>query len=58
MALAQRGATTEHRLDLTPVEGGEHPQHFGDQQILLKDRGIQIAQAALIGFFDGATLGG
>jgi hypothetical protein len=58
MALTQRGASAEHRLNLTPVEGGEHPQHFGDQQILLKDRGIQVTQAALIGFFDGATLGG
>ncbi len=58
MALAQRGAAAEHRLNLTPVEGGEHPQHFGYQQILLQDRGRQISEAEAQRFFDGATLGG
>jgi predicted esterase len=38
--------------------GLQHPQHFGDQQILLKYRGIQVTQAALIGFSQGANLGG
>lgn len=58
MALAQRGAATEHGLHVVPVEVGQQTEHFGDQQILLKDRRIQLTQSALIGFDDGAKLGG
>lgn len=49
-ALAMHQSTVCRSLQLA--------EHVGDQQILLKDRRIQLTQAELIGFFDGATLGG
>jgi hypothetical protein len=58
VALAQRGAATEHRLHVAPIKLGQQAEHFGDQQILLQDRWVQLTQAALIGFDDGAKLGG
>jgi len=57
VALAQGGAAAKHGLHVAPIKLGQQAEHFGDQQILFKNRRIQLTQAALIGFDDGATLG-
>lgn len=42
MALAQRGTDSEYRLDVAPVESGQHSKPLGYLQTLLQYRRIQV----------------